>query len=125
MVLWGDTIIEKGVIIDNLVQIAHNVRIGAHTAIAGCVGIAGSTTIGKHCLIGGATGIAGHLKITSHVQITGMSMVTHSILKPGVYSSGTGLDENKKWRKNAVRFRQLDSIARRMHVIEQSLEKAH
>lgn len=113
----GDTVIEQGVIIDNLVQIAHNVHIGAHTAIAGCVGIAGSATIGKYCAIGGAANINGHLTIVDQVQVTGMAMVTHSILKPGVYSSGTGLDTNSNWRKNAVRFRQLDKFARKVNTL--------
>lgn len=100
-----DTIIETGVKIDNQVQIGHNVVIGAHTAIAGCVGIAGSTRIGRHCMIGGATAISGHLTICDGVVFTGMSMVTKSISTPDVYSSGTGLLPNKEWRKCAVKFR--------------------
>lgn len=109
-----NTIIGNGVIIDNLVQIAHNVVIGDNTAIAGCVGIAGSTIIGKNCLLGGAVGVAGHLTITDNVTVTGMGRVTGSINKPGSYSSGTPLQESRAWRKNAVRFNQLDSIVRKL-----------
>lgn len=104
----GDTLLKTGVIVDNLVQIAHNVVIGEHTAIAGCVGIAGSTVIGSNCLIGGAVNIAGHLVITDNVHITGATMVTKSLLKPGVYSSGVPANHNSIWRKNIARFNCLD-----------------
>ncbi|MCW8932168.1 MAG: UDP-3-O-(3-hydroxymyristoyl)glucosamine N-acyltransferase [Gammaproteobacteria bacterium] len=113
-----DTVIENGVKLDNLIQIAHNVRIGENTAIAGCVGIAGSTTIGKHCAIGGGSGILGHLTIADHVHITATSLVTKSIKESGVYSSGTPLQENAQWHKNFVRFKQLDKMARRLSKLE-------
>lgn len=103
-----DTVIGDWVIIDNLVQIAHNVRIGAGTAIAANTGIAGSTVIGKRCIIGGAVGITGHLEITDDVTLTAMTMVTKSLLKPGSYSSGTVAMPTSKWRRAAVRFRQVD-----------------
>jgi UDP-3-O-[3-hydroxymyristoyl] glucosamine N-acyltransferase len=109
-----DTVIEDGVKIDNLVQVAHNVFIGAHTAIAGCVGISGSARIGRHCTLAGGVGVVGHLEIADHVHITGMSMVTRSIAEPGTYSAGTPLMENRSWRRNAVRMKQLDSLARRV-----------
>jgi len=110
----GDTVIETGVRIDNQVQVAHNVSIGAHTAIAACVGISGSTRVGRHCTLAGGVGLVGHLTIVDHVHITGMSMVTHSINKPGSYSSGTPLMENTLWRKNAVRMKSLDALFRRL-----------
>ncbi len=113
-----DTVIENGVKLDNLIQIAHNVHIGENTAIAGCVGIAGSSTIGKHCAIGGGSGILGHLTIADHVHITATSLVTKSIKHPGVYSSGTPLQENSQWHKNFVRFKQLDKMARRITELE-------
>ena len=113
-----DTVIEDRVKIDNQVQIAHNVRIGSGTVVAGCVGIAGSTTIGRNCMIGGAAGFAGHIKVADNVVVTGMAMVTHSLSKPGMYSSGTGIDANAKWRRNAARFRQLDSMHKRLTRIE-------
>lgn len=106
----GNTVIADDVIIDNQVHMAHNVSIGEGTAIAGCTGIAGSTSIGKHCTVAGAVAIAGHLNITDNVHLSGMSMVTGSIKEPGSYSSGTGLQESRLWRKNAVRFSQLDSF---------------
>ncbi|WP_343594773.1 UDP-3-O-(3-hydroxymyristoyl)glucosamine N-acyltransferase [Acinetobacter sp.] len=105
-----DTILEDGVIIDNLVQIAHNVHIGENTAIAAKTGIAGSTTIGKNCILAGACGVAGHLKITDNVTLTGMSMVTKSIFESGTYSSGTGLFESGQWRRTIVRLRQLADV---------------
>ncbi|PAV24835.1 UDP-3-O-[3-hydroxymyristoyl] glucosamine N-acyltransferase [Tamilnaduibacter salinus] len=115
------TRIGDGVKLDNLVQIGHNVQVGDHTAMAAMVGIAGSTVIGRHCVFGGATGVSGHLTIADGVQLTGMTMVTHSIRKPGVYSSGLAADENRKWQKNAVRFRQLDKLARRLRDLEKKL----
>ncbi len=117
-----DTIIEEGVILDNQIQIAHNVRIGARTAIAGATAIAGSTSIGKRCQIGGAVGIVGHLEIADDVYITAMSLVTGNIRRPGLYSSGTPLADNKKWRRNAARFGQLDEMARRLRALEKKLE---
>jgi UDP-3-O-[3-hydroxymyristoyl] glucosamine N-acyltransferase len=116
-----DTVIGNGVKIDNLVQIAHNVHIGDHTAVAGCVGIAGSTVVGKHCIIGGGTGVAGHIEIADKVAMTGMTMVTKSITQPGLYSSGTGVEPNAKWRKTAVRLRNLDDLFKRLKNIEKKL----
>lgn len=116
----GDTVIGNDVKIDGQVQIAHNVTIGDHSALAGCVGIAGSTKVGKHCMLGGGVGLSGHLTICDGVQVTGMSLVTNSIHEPGVYSSGTGAMSNAQWRKNAVRFKQLDDIAKRLSRVEKS-----
>jgi UDP-3-O-[3-hydroxymyristoyl] glucosamine N-acyltransferase len=113
-----DTVIGNGVKLDNLIQIAHNVRIGDHSAMAAMVGIAGSTRIGSHCVFGGAAGVAGHLEIANQVHLTGMTLVTGDIREPGVYSSGTSADTNRQWRKNAVRFRQLDTLARRIKELE-------
>lgn len=114
----GDTVIEEGVKLDNQIQIAHNVRIGAHTAIAGCTGIAGSTTIGRHCAIGGGVGISGHLEIADDVQITGTTFVSQSITEKGSYSSGTPFEATPAWRRNFVRIRQLDDMARRLSQLE-------
>ncbi|MBD3898552.1 UDP-3-O-(3-hydroxymyristoyl)glucosamine N-acyltransferase [Halomonas sp. ML-15] len=114
----GDTLIGNDVKIDSQVQIAHNVQIGDHSALAGCVGIAGSTKVGKHCMLGGGVGLSGHLTICDGVQVTGMSLVTNSLHEPGVYSSGTGAMSNAQWRKNAVRFKQLDDIAKRLARLE-------
>lgn len=116
-----NTIIEDGVKLDNLIQIAHNVRIGAHTAIASSTAIAGSATIGQRCAIGGCVGIVGHLTVADDVHITGMSFVTASIEEPGVYSSGVLIDTNRQWRRNAVRFKQLDDMAHKISHLENAV----
>jgi UDP-3-O-[3-hydroxymyristoyl] glucosamine N-acyltransferase len=113
-----DTVVEEGVKLDNQIQVGHNVRIGAHTAIAGCSAIAGSTVIGRRCMIAGGAGIAGHLEICDGVTITAMTLVTHSITEPGVYSGSLPMDTQQQWRKNSVRFRQLDGLARRVAGLE-------
>jgi len=114
----GDTVIDDGVKIDNLVQIGHNVRIGAHTAIAGCVGIAGSATIGAHCMIGGGVGINGHVSIADRVVITGATQVTRSIAKAGVYSGLFPFDDNASWEKNAATLRNLHALRERVRALE-------
>lgn len=118
-----DTLIGDGAIIDNLCQIAHNVQIGEGTAIAGCVGIAGSTVIGAHCMIGGGAGIAGHITIADGVQIQGRARIIGSLDKPGSYTSGTGMMETAQWRRNAVRFGQLDELYRRVVELEKQAKK--
>jgi UDP-3-O-[3-hydroxymyristoyl] glucosamine N-acyltransferase len=108
-----DTVLEHDVRLDNQIQIGHNVVVGAHTAMAGCVAVAGSTRIGRYCLIGGGAGIVGHIRVGDRVTVTAMSLVTHTLEGPGEYSSGTPIQENRAWRRNAARFRQLDALARR------------
>jgi UDP-3-O-[3-hydroxymyristoyl] glucosamine N-acyltransferase len=117
-----DTVLEHDVRLDNLIQIAHNVRIGAHSALAGCAAVAGSAIIGRDCLIGGGAGVLGHLEIADGVTITARTLVTHSIREPGVYSSGAPVEENRAWRRNAARMRQLDGMARRIAALEKQLE---
>lgn len=114
-----DTVLEDGVKLDNLIQIAHNVHIGQNTAIAACVGIAGSTSIGKNCTIAGGVGILGHLEITDHVHITAMTLVTKSINQAGSYSSGTTSQPSDEWRKNCARFKRLNKMERRIRQLEQ------
>lgn len=106
----GDTVIGCNVIIDNQVQIAHNVQVGDHTAIAACCGISGSTRIGRHCVLAGGVGLVGHIEIADRVQITGMTMVTKSIHVPGSYSSGTAMSDTAQWKKMAVQLRQLPQV---------------
>jgi UDP-3-O-[3-hydroxymyristoyl] glucosamine N-acyltransferase len=113
-----DTVIENGVKLDNLIQVAHNVHIGENTAIAACVGIAGSAIIGKNCRISGAAVVLGHLTITDNVTITAMSLVTKSIKQSGTYSSGTPLMENHLWHRNNVRYKSLDKLARTISRLE-------
>ncbi len=116
-----DTVIEDGVKLDNQIQIGHNVRIGAHSALAGCVGVAGSAVIGKHCTIGGAGMVIGHLELADHVHISAGSMVMRSIHKPGVYTGVFPIDENASWEKNAATLRQLHSLRDRLRVLEKCL----
>jgi len=117
----ADTIIEDGVKLDNLIQIAHNVRIGKHTAMAGCVGVAGSTTIGAHCTVGGSAGILGHLTIADGVHISSFSLVTRSILKPGHYTGVFPIDDNATWEKNAATLKQLHTLRERIKALEKKL----
>jgi UDP-3-O-[3-hydroxymyristoyl] glucosamine N-acyltransferase len=102
-----DTVIAEGVKLDNQIQLGHNVQIGAHTAIAACTGISGSTRIGARCMIGGQCGFAGHITICDDVVITGMAMVSGSISKPGVYSSGIPIETSRRWRRIVARLKLL------------------
>ena len=113
-----DTVLEDGVKLDNLIQIAHNVRIGRHTAMAGCVGVAGSARIGAHCTFGGAAMILGHLEIADHVHVSAASCVMSSIQKPGQYSGVFPIDENGNWEKNAATLRQLHTLRSRLRALE-------
>ncbi|MDQ3268345.1 MAG: UDP-3-O-(3-hydroxymyristoyl)glucosamine N-acyltransferase [Pseudomonadota bacterium] len=117
-----DTVIEEGVKLDNLIQIAHNVRIGAHTAIAGCVGIAGSAIIGRHCRIGGGTGILGHTQISDHVEISSYTMIGKSIREPGTYTGIFPFSTHDVWRKNAAQLRHLDELANKVKMLQQEIE---
>lgn len=117
-----DTVIEDGVKLDNQIQIAHNCRIGAHTAIAACAGIAGSTQIGKRCMIGGAAGIGGHLKIGDDIVILGRAMVTKSLSAPGVYGSGLPIMPARTWRRVVARVRRLGIFDERLARLESALK---
>jgi UDP-3-O-[3-hydroxymyristoyl] glucosamine N-acyltransferase len=117
-----DTVIEDGVKLDNQIQVAHNVRIGAHTAVAGCVGIAGSTTIGRHCRIGGSAGILGHLEIADHVEIASFTLIGKSIREAGSYSGVFPFSKNEEWRRNAVHLRHLDELAGKIKKLQRDVE---
>lgn len=113
-----DTVLEDGVKLDNQIQIAHNVHIGAHTAMAGCVGVAGSARIGRHCTFGGAAMVLGHLEIADHVHIGAASVVSRSIRQPGRYSGFFPLDENTAWEKNAATLKHLHQLRQRVRLLE-------
>ena len=113
-----DTVIEDGVKLDNLVQIGHNVRVGAHTAMAGCVGVAGSAKIGAHCTLGGGAIVLGHLELADHVNVSAATTITRSILKPGLYSGVFPFDDNAAWEKNAATLRQLHALRDRLRALE-------
>ncbi len=116
-----DTVIEDGVKLDNQIQIAHNVRIGTRTAIAGCVGIAGSARIGRRCTIGGAAMILGHLTISDDVNISAATLITKSISQPGTYSGAMPFEVHRDWLKNAAQMRHLDAIAGKIRALEARL----
>lgn len=115
-----DTVIGNGVKLDNQIQIAHNVHIGDHTAIAGCVGIAGSTQIGRRCMIGGQAGIIGHLEICDDVIISAGTLVSKSIRKPGVYTASLPVQTHAEWVRNFAHLRHLDALSGRVRALEQS-----
>ena len=117
-----DTVIEDGVKLDNQIQIAHNCVIGAHTAMAGCVGVAGSAKIGRHCTFGGAAMVLGHLTIADHVHISSGSLVSRSILEPGQYTGFYPLAKNAAWEKTAAAVRQLDNLRDRLRALEKTVK---
>ena len=117
----GETVIEDGVKLDNLIQIGHNVSVGAHTAMAGCVGIAGSAKIGAHCTLGGGAIVLGHLQLVDHVHVSAASVVTRSLLQSGTYSGVFPIDSNESWQKNAATLRQLHSLRDRIKQLESGL----
>ncbi len=119
-----DTVIEDGVKLDNLIQIGHNVRVGAHTAMAGCVGVAGSADIGAHCTIGGGAVVLGHLRLVDGVHVSAASVVTRSLLKPGHYTGMFPIDDNAAWEKNAASLKQLNRLRERLKALEQAIEQA-
>lgn len=113
-----NTVIEDGVKIDNLVMVAHNVRIGAHTAIAACAGIAGSTVIGSRCTIGGAAGISGHLTIGDDVHVSGGTGISNDVSKPGRYTGVFPFGEHSEWQRNAAVVTQLWGMRKRLRALE-------
>lgn len=118
-----DTVIEDGVKLDNLIQIGHNVRVGKHTAMAGCAGVAGSASVGEYCTIGGGAIVLGHLEVADHVNISAASVVTRSIRKPGHYTGMFPIDENAAWEKNAASVKQLHSLRERIRSLEEKLKR--
>jgi len=116
-----DTVINDGVKIDNLVQVGHNVEIGKHTVISAQSGVAGSTKVGEYCLIGGGVSIRDNIEVADNVMLTGRTLVSSAIKKPGSYSSGILVDDSKSWRKNALRFKHLDELAKRLIKLEKSI----
>jgi UDP-3-O-[3-hydroxymyristoyl] glucosamine N-acyltransferase len=118
-----DTVIEDGVKLDNQIQIGHNCHIGAHTAMAGCVGVAGSAKIGKHCTFGGAAMVLGHLTIADNVHISSGSMVSRSILEPGQYTGFYPLAKNSEWEKSAAIVRNLATMRDKIRALEKTIKK--
>lgn len=119
-----DTVIEDGVKLDNQIHIAHNVRVGAHTAIAACVGIAGSAKIGRNCALGGASMIYGHITLADNVNVSAGTLIMKSLDKPGTYTGVYPFSSHQRWLRNAVHLRQLDDLAKRVRELESRLGKA-
>jgi UDP-3-O-[3-hydroxymyristoyl] glucosamine N-acyltransferase len=115
-----DTVIEDGVRIDNLCHIAHNARIGAHTAMAAMSGISGSATIGKRCLLAGQSGVVGHITICDDVVVSGRAVISKDITKPGVYAGTFTAEPARDWNRRVARFRRLDQLIERVRKLEQS-----
>jgi len=118
-----DTIIHDGVKLDNHIQIAHNVILGKNTIMSGFSGVSGSSTVGENCVIGGGVGIRDNIEVVDNVMITGRTFVSSSLTEPGSYSSSVLVDSTKNWRKNVIRFKQLDDMARRLIKLEKELAK--
>lgn len=114
----GDTLLERGVKLDDQVHIAHNCRIGALTVIAGCTGVAGSTQIGARCMIGGGVGIGDHLRIVDDVILTGATQVPSDITAPGIYSSTLKAMPAGDWRRRLALIRKLDRLEQRLRALE-------
>jgi UDP-3-O-[3-hydroxymyristoyl] glucosamine N-acyltransferase len=113
-----DTVLEDGVKLDNQIQIGHNVRVGAHTAMAGCAGVAGSARIGRHCTIGAAAVILGHLELADHVHVSAGTVISRSILTAGTYTGMFPFDENRSWARNTAVVRQLARLLERVRKLE-------
>jgi UDP-3-O-[3-hydroxymyristoyl] glucosamine N-acyltransferase len=119
----GDTIIENGVRLDNLIQIAHNVQIGEHTAIAATVGISGSVVIGKRCSLAGRAGVAGHVTICDDVILGAAAVATKDITEPGSYSAIFSAEKDKDWKRKVARFRRIESLVDRVKQLEEANKK--
>jgi UDP-3-O-[3-hydroxymyristoyl] glucosamine N-acyltransferase len=117
-----DTVIEDGVKLDNLIMVAHNCRIGRHTAIAACAGIAGSARIGAYCQIGGSAMILGHIEICDRVTVSACTFVAKDIKTPGMYTSVLPLMTHEDWKKNAAHLRRLDNLSQRIRALEKLLQ---
>lgn len=117
-----DTVIEDNCIIDNQVHLAHNVRIGTGSAIAGQAGFAGSTTLGKNCTVAGQVGFAGHLEVSDNCHFLAKSGVTNDINEPGAYAGFPAIRASD-WQKNSVRVRQLDKLARHVKFLEKQIKE--
>jgi len=118
-----DTVIGDGVKLDNQIQIGHNCRVGAHTAMAGCVAVAGSADIGSHCTIGAGALILGHLSICDHAHVSADTVISRSIRKPGTYTGMFPADDHESWARNTAVVRQLADLVDRVRSLEKRIPK--
>lgn len=119
----GDTVIEDGVKLDNQIQVAHNVILGAHTAVAACAGFAGSSRIGRHCRIGGAAMIHGHIEICDGTVVAAGTMVRKSITERGMYDGFFPALPHKEWMKNLANFNRLHELADTLRALASRVER--
>jgi UDP-3-O-[3-hydroxymyristoyl] glucosamine N-acyltransferase len=117
----GETVIRRGAKLDNLIQIAHNVEIGANTVIAAQAGISGSTKLGKNCMVGGQVGIVGHLKLADRTSIGAQSGISKSVETPGKAFRGSPAQDYKKQLRSEAVFRNLEDMAKRLAELERQL----
>lgn len=117
----GSTVIHRGVKLDNLIQIAHNVEVGENTVMASQSGIAGSTKVGKNCMIGGQVGIIGHLEIADNVKIAAQSGIANSILQEGQVVQGSPGFKVSDYQKSFVVFKRLPELLRKIEDMEKEL----
>jgi UDP-3-O-[3-hydroxymyristoyl] glucosamine N-acyltransferase len=117
-----DTVIGDGVKLDNQIQIGHNCRVGAHTAMAGCVAVAGSADIGSHCTIGAGALILGHLSICDHAHVSADTVISRSIRKPGTYTGMFPADDNESWARNTAVVRHLADLMDRVRSLEKRIQ---
>ena len=115
-----DTIVGNGVRLDNLIQIAHNVQIGEHTAMAAFTGVSGSTIIGKRCMFGGRSGIVGHINICDDVVVGGATMISKDVTEPGFYAASFPAEKDRDWKRQVARFRRLDELMKRVRALEKA-----
>lgn len=119
----GSTFIRKGVKIDNLVQIAHNVEVGKNTVVAAQTGIAGSAKIGEHCMFGGQVGIVGHLEVANGVQVAAQSGIPSSVKTEGAILQGTPAIKISNFQKSYVVYRRLPELSRKVSQLEKQIEE--
>ncbi|RXQ93047.1 UDP-3-O-(3-hydroxymyristoyl)glucosamine N-acyltransferase [Ancylomarina salipaludis] len=119
----GSTIIRKGVKLDNLIQVAHNVEIDEHTVIAAQTGIAGSSKVGKNCMIGGQVGLSGHLSIANEVKIAAQSGIGRNIKQEGVVLQGSPAFEFGPYQKSYVLFKNLPKMREQIIALEKELKE--
>lgn len=116
-----DTVLEEDVRVDNLVQIGHNVYIGAHTAVAGAVGIAGSARIGRYCLLAGKVGVNGHVTIADRTTVGAGANVMRDIDEPGLtWDANIPAQPLRQWQRNVVRLFKLEALNRRVRKLEKN-----
>ena len=120
----GDTVLGDDVRLDNQIQIAHNVEIGSHTAMAGMVGISGSTRIGQYCMFAGNSGAIGHIRIADRTTVHAQSVITKSITEPGTtWSAALPARPLREWNRIAAHIHRLERLAKRVFKLEKRHQK--